>query len=61
MSSFEEYWNKYQSARMERRNGILEVTLHTDGQSLRWDFCRMASCRSCSTRSAPTATTASSY
>jgi enoyl-CoA hydratase/carnithine racemase len=38
MSSFEEYANKYQTVRMERRNGILQVTLHTDGQSLRWGF-----------------------
>jgi len=38
MSSLEEYANKYQTARMERRNGILEVTLHTEGQSLRWGF-----------------------
>src|SRR5262249_19304321 len=38
MSSFEEYANKYQTARMERRNGILQVTLHTEGQSLRWGF-----------------------
>src|SRR6202521_2954150 len=38
MSSLEEYANKYQTARMERRNGILQVTLHTEGQSLRWGF-----------------------
>src|SRR2546427_7044752 len=38
MSSFGEYANKYTSARMERRNGVLQVTLHTDGQSLRWGF-----------------------
>src|SRR5467141_3502655 len=38
MSSFEEYANKYKSVRMERRDGILQVTLHTDGQSLRWGF-----------------------
>src|SRR5205809_2136202 len=38
MSSFEEYANKYKSARMERRDGILQVTLHTEGQSLRWGF-----------------------
>ena len=38
MSSFEEYANKYQTVRMERRNGILQVTLHTHGQSLRWGF-----------------------
>src|SRR5262245_28163680 len=38
MSSFDEYANKYQTVRMERRNGILLVTLHTEGQSLRWGF-----------------------
>src|ERR1700757_3847398 len=38
MSSFEDYANKYSSARMERRDGILQVTLHTEGQSLRWGF-----------------------
>src|SRR6185436_2686103 len=38
MSSFDEYAGKYQTARMERRNGVLQVTLHTDGQSLRWGF-----------------------
>src|SRR5207237_197718 len=37
-SSFGEYATKYKSARMERRNGVLQVTLHTDGQSLRWGF-----------------------
>ena len=38
MSSLEEYARKYQTARMERCNGILQVTLHTEGQSLRWGF-----------------------
>ena len=38
MSSFEDYANKYKSARMERRDGILQVTLHSEGQSLRWGF-----------------------
>jgi len=38
MSSFEDYANKYSSARMERRDGILQVTLHTEGKSLRWGF-----------------------
>src|SRR5712691_10865973 len=38
MSSFDEYATKYKTARMERRNGVLQVTLHTDGQSLRWGF-----------------------
>ena len=35
MSAFDEYANKYKTARMERRNGLLQVTLHTDGQYLR--------------------------
>jgi len=43
MSSFDEYKNRYKTARMERRNGVLQVTLHTDGQSLRGGFCRTAS------------------
>src|SRR5882672_2454616 len=38
MSAFDEYANKYKTARMERRNGVLQVTLHTEGQSLRWGF-----------------------
>src|SRR5256714_10925595 len=38
MSSLDEYANKFQTVRMERRNGILQVTLHTEGQSLRWGF-----------------------
>jgi hypothetical protein len=36
MSAFDEYASKYKTARMERRNGVLQVTLHTDGGSLRW-------------------------
>jgi hypothetical protein len=32
------YANKYRTIRMERRNGILQMTLHTDGGSLRWGF-----------------------
>ncbi|HEY5864568.1 MAG TPA: enoyl-CoA hydratase/isomerase family protein [Candidatus Tectomicrobia bacterium] len=38
MSKFEDYVNKYQTIRMERRNGILQMTLHTEGSSLRWGF-----------------------
>ena len=37
-SKLEDYANKYQTVRMERRDGILLVTLHTEGQSLRWGF-----------------------
>src|SRR5437763_15207483 len=36
MSRLEDYANKYQTVRFERRNGILQMTLHTEGQSLRW-------------------------
>jgi enoyl-CoA hydratase/carnithine racemase len=38
MSTLEDYANKYQSVRMERRDGVLQMTLHTEGQSLRWGF-----------------------
>ena len=38
MSQFEKYADKYKTIRMERRNGILQMTLHTDGGSLRWGF-----------------------
>jgi len=39
MASFEQYANKYQTARMERRNGILQMTLHTDGGPLLLSAC----------------------
>jgi enoyl-CoA hydratase/carnithine racemase len=38
MTALAEYSTKYQTVRMERRDGILLVTLHTEGQSLRWGF-----------------------
>jgi 1,4-dihydroxy-2-naphthoyl-CoA synthase len=38
MSRLEDYANKYQCVRFERRDGILQMTLHTDGASLRWGF-----------------------
>jgi enoyl-CoA hydratase/carnithine racemase len=38
MSKLEDYAEKYQSVRFERRDGILLMTLHTDGGSLRWGF-----------------------
>ncbi len=34
---FEDYGNKYQNIRMERRDGVLQVTFHTNGGSLVWD------------------------
>jgi enoyl-CoA hydratase/carnithine racemase len=36
MASFAEYATKYQTIRMERRSGILQLTFHTDGGSLQW-------------------------
>ena len=36
MAEFEEYANKYQNMRMERRDGILQITFHTEGGSLKW-------------------------
>lgn len=36
MATFEEYATKYSHIRMERRNGILQMTLHSDGGSLKW-------------------------
>ena len=38
MSKLEDYANKYQCVRFERRAGILQMTLHSDGGSLRWGF-----------------------
>jgi len=36
MTKFDQYSTKYQTIRMERRHGILQMTLHTDGGPLRW-------------------------
>ena len=36
MATFEDYAEKYQSVRMERRDGILQLTFHTDGGPLQW-------------------------
>ena len=36
MAQLSEYAGKYETIRMERRNGILQVTLHTNGNSLQW-------------------------
>jgi hypothetical protein len=38
MTKFDQYSTKYQTIRMERSNGILQMTLHTDGGPLRWGF-----------------------
>ena len=36
MSRFEQYQAKYQHARLERRDGILQVTFHTAGKEMIW-------------------------
>ncbi len=36
MKSLQDYAERYRNMRFERRNGILQVTLHTDGGSMRW-------------------------
>lgn len=36
MAKFEDYANEYQTVRMERKDGILQVTFHTNGGSLQW-------------------------
>ena len=36
MAKFEEYANKYPNIHMERRDGILQITFHSDEGSLKW-------------------------
>jgi len=36
MTKFEDYANKFETIRFRREDGILEVTIHTNGDSLRW-------------------------
>jgi enoyl-CoA hydratase/carnithine racemase len=36
MAELEQYADKYQNIHMERRDGILQLTFHTDGGPLRW-------------------------
>jgi len=36
MSKFEEYQSKYKHVTMERRDGIIQMTLHSDGGPLKW-------------------------
>lgn len=36
MSTFDDYANKYQHLRMERSDGILQITMHSEGGTLRW-------------------------
>jgi enoyl-CoA hydratase/carnithine racemase len=36
MARFEDYAAKYETVRMERRGGILQMTFHTNGGPLQW-------------------------
>jgi len=36
VAAFDEYRNRYTQVRLERRSGILQMTLHTDGGPLQW-------------------------
>ena len=36
MSKFEEYQGKYKHVTMERRDGIIQMTLHSEGGPLKW-------------------------
>ena len=36
MAQLEEYADKYANIRMERRDGILQLAFHSEGESLRW-------------------------
>ena len=44
MTRFEDYKDRYQSIRLDRQDGILTVTLHTDGDSLRWSRTAYSEC-----------------
>ncbi len=38
MATFDDYAERYRHIKMERRNGILQITLHSGGDSLRWSL-----------------------
>jgi len=38
MSKFDEYCRNYKFMKLERRDGILQMTLHTDGGPLQWNL-----------------------
>ncbi len=39
--AFDDYAHKFKTIKMRREDGILELTVHTDGGSLRWGACRI--------------------
>ena len=36
MSRFDDYAGKYSHIRTERREGVLEITFHTEGRTMAW-------------------------
>ena len=44
MPKFDDYARSYQFIKLERRDGILQMTLHTDGGPLRWGMEAQAEC-----------------
>jgi hypothetical protein len=38
MSKFDEYSRSYQFIRLKRHDGVLEMSLHTDGGPLQWNL-----------------------
>ena len=36
MSWFDDYAGKYSHIRTERREGVLEITFHTEGRTMAW-------------------------
>ena len=60
MSKLEDYANKYQCVRFERRDGILQMTCTPMAGRCAGGLGRMANCPRRFTTSAPTATTGSS-
>jgi hypothetical protein len=45
MARFNDYATKFQTIRMERRDGILQMTFHTDGGPCSGDSCPTVSFR----------------
>jgi hypothetical protein len=44
MANFEQYAKQYENVRMERRDGILQITLHSNGDTLQWGAAPTGSC-----------------
>jgi enoyl-CoA hydratase/carnithine racemase len=44
MTQFDDYAKRFRFIRLERRDGILQMTLHTDGAPLRWGLEAQAEC-----------------